>query len=142
MITGKTAERYEIYAFSCFPAKLVLNPAHCFDMHDPMSGKRHLNQTFYIFSAPVINKPESFFIFTDRTCFNYPFPIIIRKLSLQVCVLQLLQQLICGIHYSSAIIIQGSHIKFRRKLCDLLTLQLISGRDDRAVYPLQPILRE
>jgi hypothetical protein len=65
VITGKATISNRINTLSCYLAKFILDAAHGFDMHDPVTAKWHLNQSFYILSAPVINQPKGILILTD-----------------------------------------------------------------------------
>ena len=80
MVAGKTAVRYRVHAFPCLPAQFILDPAHRFDMHNPVAGKRHLDQTSDIFPAPIVDQPDGGFVRTNTVACGKFFFILWGKL--------------------------------------------------------------
>ena len=58
-------------------------------MHDPMPRKRHLNEPFHIFFAPVIDQPDRVLVRADDTQRPQFFLPLIRNLELKIAEIQI-----------------------------------------------------
>ena len=79
-------------------------------MHDPMPRKRHLNEPFHIFFAPVIDQPDRVLVRADDTQRPQFFLPLIRNLELKIAEIQIAYYFFRTLLYISSIRIQFIYI--------------------------------